>query len=159
MAAAQNTVYPLRCASAHCDKLDIFRVLMKLIRDFAILVAMACAAPGSVRYVPESKIFLIETAHSSYVFGVNENGALQNIYWGGKVSRVTDFSAAHTVNNHASFDSREGMSPEEYPGWGGMQYAEPCLKVTFGDGVRDLALRYVSHEVGPESVTVHLKDI
>ena len=27
------------------------------------------------------------------------------------------------------------------------------------DGVRDVALRYVSHELGPESVTVRLKDI
>ncbi|MGA3206153.1 MAG: alpha-galactosidase, partial [Bryobacteraceae bacterium] len=98
---------------------------MKPIPSFAIVLLMVCSAEGSVRFVPESKTFLIETAHSSYVFGVNENGALQNIYWGGKVSRAADFSAAHTVNNHASFDSREGMSPEEYPGWGGMQYAEP----------------------------------
>jgi alpha-galactosidase len=132
---------------------------MKPLCSLAVIVLMASAAAGSVRFVPESKTFLIETAHSSYVFGVNENGALQNIYWGGKITRAADFSAAHTVNNHASFESREGQSPEEYPGWGGMQYAEPCLKVTFGDGVRDLALRYVSHEIGTEAVTVHLKDI
>jgi alpha-galactosidase len=132
---------------------------MKPLCSLAVIVLMASAVAGSVRFEPESKTFLIETAHSSYVFGVNENGALQNIYWGGKITRAADFSAAHTVNNHASFDSREGQSPEEYPGWGGMQYAEPCLKVTFGDGVRDLALRYVSHEIGTEAVTVHLKDI
>jgi alpha-galactosidase len=132
---------------------------MKPLRSIAIVVLIASAAAGSVRFLPESKTFLIETAHSSYVFGVNENGALQNTYWGGKITRAADFSAAHTVNNHASFDSREGQSPEEYPGWGGMQYAEPCIKITFGDGVRDLALRYVSHETGPEILTVHLKDI
>jgi alpha-galactosidase len=132
---------------------------MKPLCSLAVIVLMASAVAGSVRFEPESKTFLIETAHSSYVFGVNENGALQNIYWGGKITRAADFSAAHTVNNHASFDSREGQSPEEYPGWGGMQYAEPCLKVTFGDGVRDLALCYVSHEIGTEAVTVHLKDI
>jgi len=32
-----------------------------------------------------------------------------------------------------------------------MQYSEPCLKVTFGDGVRDLALRYVSHEISTDT--------
>jgi alpha-galactosidase len=132
---------------------------MKPLCSVAVIVLMASAAAGSVRFVAESKTFLIETAHSSYVFGVNENDALQNIYWGGKITRAADFSSAHTVNNHASFESREGQSPEEYPGWGGMQYAEPCLKVTFGDGVRDLALRYVSHDIGTEAVTVHLKDI
>jgi len=132
---------------------------MNLICSLTVIALLASAAAGSVRFEPDSKTFLIETAHSSYVFGVNENGALQNIYWGGKITRAADFSAAHTVNNHASFDSREGQSPEEYPGWGGMQYAEPCLKVTFADGVRDLALRYVSHEIGTEAVTVHLKDI
>jgi hypothetical protein len=46
-------------------------------------------------------LFLLETAHASYVFGVNENGALQNIYWGGKVSRAADFPPAHTVPEHA----------------------------------------------------------
>jgi alpha-galactosidase len=132
---------------------------MKPFRTLAIVTLVGCSAVGSVRYAPESRIFLLETAHASYVFGMNENGALQNIYWGGKVPRAADFSPARTVINHASFESREGQSPEEYPGWGGMQYAEPCLKVTFGDGVRDLALRYVAHELGPETVTVHLKDI
>ncbi|MGA2119844.1 MAG: alpha-galactosidase [Bryobacteraceae bacterium] len=132
---------------------------MKPFRTFAMAALMACSAAASARYVPESKTFLLETAHASYVFGVNENGALQNIYWGGKVARAADFSPAHTVPEHASFDSREGMSPEEYPAWGGMQYSEPCLKVTFGDGVRDLALRYVSHEISTDTLTVHLKDI
>ncbi len=132
---------------------------MNPFRALAIVALMACSAAAAVRYEAEPKIFLLETAHTSYVFGVNENGALQNIYWGGKVGRAADFGPAHTVPNHASFESREGMSPEEYPGWGGMQYAEPCLKVTFGDGVRDLALRYVSHEIGPETLTIHLKDI
>jgi alpha-galactosidase len=130
-------------------------------KPFSLVSALVLmgSAWGAVVFVPESKVFLLETAHTSYVFGVSEKGTLQNIYWGGKIPRAADFSAAHTVNNHASFESREGQSPEEYPGWGGMQYAEPCLKVTFGDGVRDLELRYVSHDVGPESVTVHLKDV
>jgi hypothetical protein len=79
---------------------------MKPFRVFAIVALMGCSAAGSARYVPESKTFFLETAHASYVFGVNENGALQNIHWGGKVTRAADFRPAHTVNEHASFDSR-----------------------------------------------------
>jgi alpha-galactosidase len=129
---------------------------MKSIWMLALSATLGCAA---VRYVPESKLFFVETAHTSYVFGVNEHGSLQNVYWGGKIARAPDFRMPHTFEGHASFDSRDGMTPEEYPGWGGMQYAEPCIKVTFADGVRDLALRYVSHEISGETITVRLKDI
>jgi alpha-galactosidase len=51
------------------------------------------------------------------------------------------------------------MTVDEYPGWGGMRYDEPSLKVTFGDGVRDVALRYVSHQINGDQLTVLLKDI
>ena len=124
-----------------------------------MLALSATLAFPAVRYAPESKLFFIETAHTSYVFGVNEHGALQNVYWGGKIARDADFKTPHTFENHASFDSRDGMTPEEYPGWGGMQYAEPCIKATFADGVRDLALRYVSHQIAGDTVAIRLKDI
>jgi len=51
------------------------------------------------------------------------------------------------------------MANEEYPGWGGMRYTEPCLKVSFADGVRDLVLKYVSHEVKGDTLAVRTKDI
>ena len=51
------------------------------------------------------------------------------------------------------------MASEEYPGWGGMRFTEPCLKVTFADGVRDLVLKYVSHQVKGETLEVRTKDI
>ena len=51
------------------------------------------------------------------------------------------------------------MTPEEYPGWGGMRYAEPCAKITFGDGARDLVLKYDSHRVEPDGLMIRLKDI
>jgi len=40
-----------------------------------------------------------------------------------------------------------------------MRYAEPCLKVTLADGVRDLVLKYVSHEIREDSLSIRLKDV
>ena len=51
------------------------------------------------------------------------------------------------------------MTNEEYPGWGGLRYNEPCVKVTLADGTRDLVLDYVSHEIRGDTLEIHTKDI
>ncbi len=113
---------------------------------------------GSVRYMSEKKIWVLETDHSSYALGINELNAVQNLFWGGRIQEDQDFDVAKTRDDYA-FENREGMTPEEYPGWGGMRYSEPALKVTFNDGVRDLVLIYVSHQVEHDQLTIRLKDI
>ena len=132
---------------------------IRILSMFLLIPAASKAAPNApIRYLPEAKIFILETNRSSYVFGVNEQNALQNIYWGKKITRDQDFATAHTPVDYP-FESREGMANEEYPGWGGMRYTEPCLKVTLADGVRDLVLKYVSHEVKGDTLEVRTKDI
>ena len=121
-------------------------------------VARAAPSDRSVRYLPASKIWILETDHTSYVVGINEQNALQNLYWGKKITRDQDFAPAHTREAYA-FESPEGMTNEEYPGWGGMRYTEPCLKVSLADGVRDLVLKYVSHQVKGDTLEVRTKDI
>ena len=135
-------------------------LLTHIMTLFLFVNAASKAAPSDapVRYLPESKVFILETDHTSYVFGINEQNALENLYWGKKITRDQDFAAAHTPADYP-FESPEGMANEEYPGWGGMRYTEPCLKVTLADGVRDLVLKYVSHEVKGESLEVRTKDI
>jgi alpha-galactosidase len=112
-----------------------------------------------IRFLADKKLWVLETERATYVVGVNERNELQNVYWGKKLTRDSDLSPAHTGAEHASFDSSETMTNLEYPGWGGRQYAEPCLKVTLADGVRDLVLKYVSHEVHGETLEMRLKDI
>lgn len=126
----------------------------------SLLVAAARAASGEppVRYLSEPKIFILETDHTSYVFGINEQNALQNLYWGKKITRDQDFVSAHTPEAYP-FESPEGMANEEYPGWGGMRYTEPCLKVTLAEGVRDLVLKYVSHQIKGDTLEVRTRDI
>jgi alpha-galactosidase len=122
-------------------------------------VLKAASNDAPIRYLPEAKIFIMETDHTSYVFGINEQNALQNLYWGKKISREDDFSQAHTAETRYPLESKEGMTNEEYAGWGGMRYTEPCLKVTMADGVRDLVLKYVSHQVKGDTLEVLTKDM
>ena len=113
----------------------------------------------SVRYLPDLKVWVLDTHRTSYVMGVNERDELQNIYWGGKLLRDADLAAAHSRPEHASFDSPETMTNIEYPGWGARYYNEPSLKVTLSDGDRDLVLHYVSHEIQGDTLIIRLKDI
>jgi alpha-galactosidase len=135
-------------------------LLIHLITMCLLINTASKAAPNDapVRYLPETKIFILETDHTSYVIGINEQNALQNLYWGKKITRDQDFAPAHTPVAYP-FESPEGMANEEYPGWGGMRYTEPCLKMTLDDGVRDLVLKYVSHQVKGDTLEVRTKDI
>ncbi|HUO31471.1 MAG TPA: alpha-galactosidase [Bryobacteraceae bacterium] len=125
------------------------------------LIALALALPmfGQIRFLSEKKLWVVDTERTTYVLGVNEENSLQNVYWGKRLFRDDDLAPAHTSPEHASFDSRETMSTEEYPGWGGLRYNEPCLKVTLADGTRDLVLNYVSQEIQGETLVIHTKDI
>ena len=40
----------------------------------------------------ENRLFALETAHISYIFGLSEKGFLANIYWGKKIPHVEDLS-------------------------------------------------------------------
>ena len=54
------------------------------------------------------------------------------------------------------------LTSEEYPGYEDMKFIDPCLKVTFADGVRDVVLRFDRAEVNerqPPELQLHLQDI
>ncbi len=125
------------------------------------LIALFLSLPllAQVRFLPAQKLWVLDTGRSSYELGINEENSLQNVYWGKKLLRDADLTAAHTAPEIASFDSRETMSNEEYPGWGGLRYNEPCVKVTLADGARDLVLNYVSYTIQGDRLAIHTKDI
>ena len=129
---------------------------MRFLRVLLLVCILGAAAGAAVRYVPESRIWVLETEHTSYVIGRDSSDHIQHLYWGARIERDADFGSARPLAEHTSFDPGEG---EEYPGWGGMRYSEPCLKVTFAGGVRDLVLKYESHETTPDALTLRLKDI
>src|SRR5688572_20466583 len=91
--------------------------------------------------------WILETTHTAYTMGINDAGLLAHAYWGMRLPYVEDYPLAPSPSEWASFDLPPNRTPEEYLGYGGGRFAEPCLKVTFEDGVRDLLLQFVSAEI------------
>jgi alpha-galactosidase len=112
----------------------------------------------AITYSEKSNLFEIRTDNSSYLFGINNKGVVQHAYWGKPV--VAEECADMLKGRlHSSFDADVDRETEEYGGWGGCNYAEPALKATFADGVRDLKLKYEGYEIfEANELVVHLAD-
>lgn len=154
----KRKAYGRRPASLYMSALSFAVYGLFLIVPLSCLCTALSPSGAPIRFIPDRKLWIFETDRTSYVLGVNEVDGLQFVYWGKKIRRDQDFTAAHTSEEYA-FESRESMTTEEYPGWGGMRYDEPCLKVTLAEGVRDLVLKYVSHEIRDDTLTIRAKDI
>jgi alpha-galactosidase len=115
-----------------------------------------CSAAGAAA----RPVFRLDGGSSTYAFGVNERGELQQIYWGGRLGEKDVIPVAHAMPEWASFDSSYNNTPQEYPAWGAGLFQEPALKVTFADGVRDLVLHYEGSSAPTENaLDVRMKDI
>ncbi|WP_263356460.1 alpha-galactosidase [Acidicapsa ligni] len=109
---------------------------------------------------PFQAVFRLDGGDTTYAFGVNERGELQQIYWGGRIGASDTIAPPKSNPDWASFDSSYNNTPQEYAGWGTGLFHEPALKVTFADGNRDLVLHYVSSFRSDEhSLDIMLKDI
>src|SRR5512145_1988495 len=89
-----------------------------------------------------SNFWILETHSTAYALGINWTGAPAHAYWRARLPYAEDYPAAPAKAGWASFSDAAHLTPEEYPGYAGMKFIEPCLKVTFADGVRDVVLTY-----------------
>jgi alpha-galactosidase len=106
-----------------------------------------------------SKLYwVLETRNSAYCFGINDDGYLINSYWGKRKNNKTDYPLPVQKEGWASFDSPANVLQEEYPVYGGGFHHEPCLKITFADGVRDLVLRYDTDWSSKNEIAIQLRD-
>jgi len=136
--------------------------VLKTISAVLVLLSASLVASGqaaSASFDAAAKVFRLDGGGVSYVFGVNQRGELQQLYWGGKLGAADAFPAASALPEWASFDSSYSNTPQEYAGWGAGLFNEPALKVSFADGNRDLVLHYESHTAQPNGFDVVLKDI
>jgi len=102
--------------------------------------------------------WLIRSGGMSYGLGVDAGGVLRNHHFGDDVARVEDLPGFEPdAAPGSAFDSPDAVRAE-YPAWSGLYYSEPCLKATFHDGVRDVRLRYETHEATDDRLTVDLHD-
>lgn len=112
-----------------------------------------------IRTIPHS--WVLETHATAYALGMNEAGRLSHRYWGVRLPYLEDYPSAAHPGGWASFNGPTHLTPEEYPGYGGLSYIDPCLKVTFADGVRDLVLQMDPANEASFSqteLTIHLRD-
>ena len=98
-----------------------------------------------ITFDEQKRAWLIETAHTAYAFGVDAEGRVLHYWHGTRLPYPADYPGFGTQPNPFDYDGN--IAAHEYAGWGGLNYTEPSLKVTFADGVRDLVLRYKSHDL------------
>ncbi|MDR1903824.1 MAG: alpha-galactosidase [Treponema sp.] len=99
-------------------------------------------------------VFLLNTANTSYAMEKGASGRLQHIYWGKRLDRLEDLPVGEQMQYYP-FDqpSKKLLTNQEYVGWGGYLFDEPCLKALFADGCRDLDLRYQSYKQSDNAVS------
>ena len=134
-----------------------------LARHVIWLVAMGMsllapsAACSAIRYDPQTRIFRLDSRDTSYAFRIGDDGKLRPLYWGARRADAMPFPAA--AADPLPGDVASSQAAQEYPGQGGGLDREPSLKLAFQNGHRDVVLRYVSHEIAGDRLTVRLADI
>lgn len=104
--------------------------------------------------------WVLETQNTAYAFGLNHSGLLVHRYWGARLPYESDYPAPANPNNWA-MDGAPHLTLEEFPGYGGLRYNDPSLKVSFADGVRDVVLVFDSYNISAEDnprLSIRLKD-
>ena len=102
-------------------------------------------------------IFSLQSKNTSYVFGVDNEGLLRNLYWGSKIEDIEDFDMP-ILNEVSTNDPVYEITREEYPVYGSLRYKEHCLKVTFSDRTRELVYKYIGYDINGSELIIKLKD-
>jgi hypothetical protein len=145
----------------------ISRSSRRISNVFAVIAATAlvcgqAGAQGAIRYDARSQVWQISAGEMTYALGVNEQHALQTIYWGPRLDGASALATPKALPETASFDPSVTTTPLEYAGWGGGLSTQPALKISFPDGNRSLLLDYVDTKQtsGPdgEQMEITLRD-
>lgn len=113
-------------------------------------------SPVTQHFVDNDRItWMLTMQQSAYVMGIDAQGRLRHLYWGGHLPAAEDYPGIGRPQSHYERE-HFALTTDEYPAWSGLVYTEPCLKVTFTDGVRDCRLTYQCHreETGPDGLAV-----
>jgi len=110
-----------------------------------------------IQYFAEQQLFLITTHNTAYAFCHNKEQDLVHVYWGEKLPYPEDYHI-FPLRVLSSFNSSSHELLAEYPDRSGIQNNEPCLRATFAEGTRDVRLRYATHQIEGEELTLHLKE-
>lgn len=109
----------------------------------------------SIRYIKETKVFCLDTDHTSYQFRVAEFGFLEHLYYGKKINGTTEHLPVRIrhgfeCNPHEAEKDRTiclDVIGQEYPGFGVSDFRVPALSIINTDGSDCVDLRYQSHKI------------
>src|SRR5580658_5229778 len=69
-----------------------------------------------IRYDETGHTFRMDGAGVSYVFGVNQNGELQSLYWGKRLRPADPIPPALAERGSSAFDLPVNATPQEFAG-------------------------------------------
>lgn len=130
----------------------------------AVLIGSVCLggtvafSQAAVRAHAERQQWYLDAGRMTYVVGVNEQGALQSLYNGPKLSADALLPAAHSLPERASQGPPSTTTPQEYPAWGAGNFTETALKVDSPNGDRTLLLKFETSKVSANTLEIVLKD-
>src|SRR5579862_5473701 len=80
-------------------------IFLRLILIGLILPAVAAGQPNgaSIHFYDQTRVFRIDAADMSYVFGINEKKQMQTLYWGKRLSAADTFAVPHSDPGLSSF--------------------------------------------------------
>ena len=111
-----------------------------------------------IAYQDKTRTFQLDTANTSYIFRVYNDGYLFHEYWGRRLRPVDLtrlFEGCYSTGFNPSWPGAAGglnsldLLPAEYPFYGSGDFRSPAVEAAFSDGSRLLNLTYVSHEILP----------
>ena len=112
----------------------------------------------SIRYFENEKIFMLNTAHMTYAFAINEAGFTEQLYFGARVDEICDLPSLDAIRwRYAVIKLKESESTE-YAAFGELGFTEQAIKARFADGTGDLRLCYYTHQIDGETLRLVLKD-
>ncbi|AGH49656.1 Alpha-galactosidase [Sphingomonas sp. MM-1] len=130
-----------------------------MVSALALAALSAGGAHASARYDSKARVFRLDGGDVTYAFGINPAGYLESIYWGGRLQDGDPLGPIPALRDHSSVDMAASIAPQEFPGQGAGTFAEPTLKLAYPDGVRDVVLKYVSHKIAGDTITIALRDV
>lgn len=92
----------------------------------------------------QQPFWILNTRNTAYAFGIDEQGYLEHVYWGARLSTPADYEAPGVFARRMNV---ERYSHEEFPVWGDYKFNEPALKVRFADGVRAIFQDYAGSAI------------
>ena len=109
----------------------------------------------SIHVNEEHKLFHLQTAKTSYIFKILENGNAGQLYYGPQIPVKKDYPnlasrEEHDCTNTLTVDQSDfqlELIKQEYAGLGKGDYRYPAYQITYPNGSRTSEFEYTGYEV------------